>query len=96
MKDMSPQLTGEIQNPNVGDNVVSTCGIIKVRIASDGSLPITKLIPNRRGSFNIQLYYAGREEPDTVIFRTDDPPVPPYRLDPSAKLLKLKIVTNPV
>lgn len=87
---------GEIQNPNVGDNVVSTCGFIKVTLASDGSLPITKLITNKRGSFHIHLYYAGREEPDTVIFRTDDPPVPPYRLDSSAKLLKLKIVTNPV
>ena len=88
--------TGEIQNPNAGDNVVSTCGIIKVTIASDGSLPITKLVTNQRGSFKIQLYYAGREKPDTVVFRTDDSAVPPYRLDSSAKLLKLKIVTNPV
>jgi hypothetical protein len=91
-----PKPTGEIQNPNPGDNVVSTCGIIKVTIASDGSLPVTKLVANKRGSFNIQLYYAGREKPDTVVFRTDDPAVPPYRLDSSAKLLKLKIVTNPV
>jgi len=89
-----PKPTGEIQNPRVGDNVVSKCGTIKVIIASNGSLPITKLITNKRRSFNIQLYYAGREEPDTVVFRTDDPPVPPYRLDSSATLLKLK--TNPV
>lgn len=91
-----PKFTGEIHSPNIGDNVVSTCGIIKVTIASDGSLPITKLVTNKRGSFNIQLYYADRKEPDTVVFRTDDPTVPPYRLDSSAKLLKLKIVTNPV
>lgn len=92
----NPKPTGEIQSPQVGDIVVSTCGIIKVTIAGDGSLPITKLIPNKRGSFNIQLYYADRTHPDTVVFRTDDPPVPAYRLDSSAKLLKLKIVTNPV
>jgi len=91
-----PKPKDEIQNPKVGDNVVSKCGTIKVIVASNGSLPITKLITNKRRSFNIQLYYAGRDEPDTVIFRTDDPPVPPYRLDSSAKLLKLKIVTNPV
>jgi hypothetical protein len=91
-----PKPTGEIQNPKVGDNVVSKCGLIRVTIASDGSLPITKLITNKRGSFNIQLYYSGRQEPDTVVFRTDDPPVPPYRRDSSVKLLKLKIVTNPV
>lgn len=94
MADLKPR--GEIQNPNAGDNVVSTCGVIKVTIASDGSLPVTTLVTNKRGSFHIQLYYADREKPDTVVFRTDDPPVPPYRLDPSAKLLKLKIVTNPV
>lgn len=88
--------TGELVNPTVGDSVVSKCGIIKVTIASNGSLPITKLITNKKGSFNIQLYYAGQEDPDTVVFRTDDPPVPPYRLDSSVKLLKLRIVTNPV
>jgi len=90
------KLTGEIENPRVGDSVVSRCGMIKVTIASNGSLPITKLITNKRGSFNIQLYYAGRKEPDTVVFRTDDPSVPPYRVDPTAKLVKLKILTNPV
>lgn len=66
MADRKP--AGEIQNPNVGDNVVNTCGFIKVTIASDGSLPITKLITSKRGSFHIHLYYAGREEPDTAIF----------------------------
>ena len=45
-----PKPTGEIQNPNPGDNVVSTGGIIKVTIASDGSLPVTKLFTNKRGS----------------------------------------------
>lgn len=91
-----PKRAGEIQNPAVGDNLVSTCGVVKVTIVPNGSLPVTKLITNKRGSFNIQPYYAGREEPDTVVFRTEDPPVPRYRLDSSVKLLKLKILTNPV
>jgi hypothetical protein len=86
---------GEIENPKVGDSVVSRCGIIKVSLAADGSFPVTKL-SKKRGSFNIQLYFEGKQEPDTVIFRTEDPAIPLYRLDPTAKLVKVKIVTNPV
>jgi hypothetical protein len=35
--------SGEIENPKVGDSVVSRCGMIKVSLAADGSFPVTKL-----------------------------------------------------
>jgi hypothetical protein len=87
--------SGEIKNPKVGDSVVSRCGMIKVSLAADGSFPVTKLT-KKRGSFNIQLYFEGNEEPDTIVFRTDDPAIPSYRLGLTAKLVRIKIVTNPV
>jgi hypothetical protein len=87
--------SGEIENPTVGDSVVSRCGMIKVSVAEDGSFPITKLT-KKRGSFNIHLYYEGKKEPDTIVFRSDDPATPPYRRDPTARLVKIRIVTNPV
>ena len=92
---MSSAPSGEIENPNVGDSVVSRCGMIKVSVAEDGSFPVTKLT-KKRGSFNIQLYYEGKKEPDTIVFRTDDSAVPPYRRGPTARLVKIRIVTNPV
>ncbi len=85
----------ELQNPKAGDSVTSACGTIKVNVKDDGSLPVS-LLSKRRGSFNIQLYYEGKTEPDTVVFRTDDPRVPAYRLDVDRKLTKIKILTNPV
>jgi hypothetical protein len=85
----------EVQNPKAGDSVTSACGTIKVTLKDDGSLPVS-LLSKRRGSFNIQLYYEGTTEPDTVVFRTDDPRVPAYRLDVDRKLTKIKILTNPV
>jgi len=57
--------SGEIENPTVGDSVVSRYGMIKVSVAEDGSFPVTKLT-KKRGSFNIQLYYEGKKEPDTI------------------------------
>ena len=87
--------SGEIGNPKVGDCVVSRCGMIKVSLAADGSFPVTKLT-KKRGSFNIQLYFEGNEEPDSIVFKTDDPAVPLYRLGIIAKLIRIKIVTNPV
>jgi hypothetical protein len=42
----------------------------------DGTLSIAKL-SNQKGSFNVQVYYEGQNESDTVVYRTDDPPVPP-------------------
>jgi hypothetical protein len=87
--------SGEIENPKVGESVVSRCGMIKVSLAADGSFPVTKLT-NKRGSFNIQLYFEGKEDPDTVIFKTEDTAIPLYRLDSTAKLVRIKIVTNPV
>jgi len=85
----------EVQNPKAGDSVTSACGTIKVTLKDDGSLPVS-LLSKRRGSFNIQLYYEVTIEPDTVVFRTDDPRVPAYRLDVDIKLTKIKILTNPV
>jgi hypothetical protein len=87
--------SGEIENPKVGDSVVSGCGMIKVSLAADGSFPVTKLT-KKRGSFNIQLYFEGKKEPDTIVFKTDDPAGPLYRLGIIARLIKIKIVTNPV
>jgi hypothetical protein len=87
--------SGEIENPKIGDSVVSRCGMIKVSLAADGSFPVTKLT-KKRGSFNIQLYFEGNEEPDIIVFRTDDPAIPLYRLGLRAKLVRIKIVTNPV
>jgi hypothetical protein len=69
--------------------------MIRVSLAPDGSFPITKLT-KKRGSFNIQLYFEGKEEPDTIMFKTEDAAIPLYRLDPTAKLVKIKVVTNPV
>jgi hypothetical protein len=86
---------GKIDRPKIGDTVMSTCGVIKVTVKEDGTLPITKL-SNQRGSFNFQVYYEGQTEPDTVVYRTDDPPVPSYRLDSGKSLSKIRIVTNPV
>jgi hypothetical protein len=91
----SPEHSGEIDNPKVGDSVVSRCGMIRVSVAPDGSFPATKLT-KRRGSFNIQLYFEGKDEPDTIIFKTDDPTIPLYRLGITAKLVRIRIVTNPV
>ena len=85
----------EVQNPKAGDSVTSACGTIKVTLNDDGSLPVS-LLSKRRGSFNIQLYYEGTPEPDTVVFRTDDPRLPAYRLNVDRKLIKIKILTNPV
>src|SRR5206468_11485234 len=89
---MSSARSGEIENPKVGDSVVSRCGMIKVSLAADGSFPVTKLT-KKRGSFNIQLYFEGNQEPDTIVFKTDDPAIPLYRLGlTAAKLVRIKIV----
>lgn len=74
--------SGEIENPSVGDSVVSRCGMIKVSVADDGSFPVTKLT-KKRGSFNIQLYYEGKKEPDIIVFRSNDPAIPSYRRAPT-------------
>lgn len=91
----SPEHSGEIENPKTGDSVVSRCGGIKVSLAVDGSLPVTRL-SKKKGSFNIQLFYEGSSDPDTVVFRTDDPSVPLYRCDATKTLTRIRVISNPV
>jgi predicted ThiF/HesA family dinucleotide-utilizing enzyme len=85
----------ELQNPKAGDGLTSACGIIKVTLNHDGSL-LVSVLSTKRGSFNIQVYYEGKAEPDTVVFRTDDPRVPAYRVDTGRRLTKIRVLTNPV
>ena len=85
----------EILNPVAGESVSSSCGMIDVTLQSDGTLLIKKRT-NQRGSFNIQLFYDDSSDPDTIVFRMDDPPVPPYLIDLSRTLAKIKIFTNAV
>jgi hypothetical protein len=66
-----------------------------ISLAADGSLPVTRLT-NKKGSFNIQLFYEGNNEPDTIVFRTDDPSVPLYRRDSTKTLTRIRVISNPV
>jgi hypothetical protein len=85
----------EISNPTAGESVTSACGMIEVTLQTDGTL-LNKKLKNQKGSFNIQLFYGDSSDPDTIVFRMDDPPVPPYLNDPSRTLAKIRILTTPV
>lgn len=87
--------SAEMLHPTAGERVTSSCGMIELTLQSDGTLLIKKRT-NQRGSFNIQLFYDDCSDPDTIVFRMDDPPVPPYLIDSSRTLAKIRILTNPV
>jgi hypothetical protein len=85
----------ETLNPTAGESVTSACGMIEVTLQKDGTLLIKKLT-NQRGSFNIQLFYSDSSDPDTIVYRMDDPPVPSYVIDSGKSLVKIRILTNAV
>jgi hypothetical protein len=85
----------ELLNPTAGESVTSACGMIELTLQSDGTLLIKKLA-NQRGSFNLQLFYDDSSDPDVIVFRMDDPPIPPYLIDSSRTLVKIRILMNPV